>query len=117
MLSSWNGQFVLLFTSGTPTRSGSEGRSGASPGSTGSASGATSSAVTGSATGLASDSGFVIGSAGRVPRQRTTLYGEPPAEQVARSFGAAPLAEPWNPHVSEARLERPRRLVRPLVAR
>ena len=55
----------------------------------------------------------LIRSAGRIPRQRTTLYGDPPAEQVARSFGAAPLAEPWNPHVSEARLERPRRLVRP----
>ena len=54
----------------------------------------------------------LIRSAGRVPRQRTTLYGEPPAEQVARSFGAAPLAEPWSPHVSEARLERPARLVR-----
>src|SRR5882724_13479390 len=54
----------------------------------------------------------LIRSAGRVPRQRSTLYGEPPAEQVARSFGAAPLAEPWNPHVNEAHLERPRRLVR-----
>jgi len=54
----------------------------------------------------------LIRSAGRVPRQRTTLYAEPPAEQVARSFGAAPLAEPWNPHVNEAHLERPRRLVR-----
>jgi FO synthase len=59
----------------------------------------------------------LIRSAGRVPRQRSTLYGEPPAEQVARSFGAAPLEEPWNPHVSEARLERPRRLVRPAAAR
>jgi FO synthase len=58
----------------------------------------------------------LIRSAGRVPRQRTTLYGEPPAEQVARSFGAAPLALPSNPHVNEARLERPRRLVRPAVA-
>jgi hypothetical protein len=52
----------------------------------------------------------LIRSAGRVPRQRTTLYGDPPAAQVARSFGAEPLAETWNPHVSEARLERPRRL-------
>jgi FO synthase len=57
----------------------------------------------------------LIRSAGRVPRQRTTLYGEPPAGQVARSFGAEPLAEPWNPHVNEARLERPRRLLRPAV--
>jgi hypothetical protein len=47
-----------------------------------------------------------------VPRQRTTLYGDPAPEQVARSFGAEPLAEPWNPHVNEAKLARPRRLVR-----
>jgi FO synthase len=59
----------------------------------------------------------LIRSAGRIPRQRTTLYGEPPASQVARSFGAEPLAEPRNPHVNEARLERPRRLVRPVAAR
>jgi FO synthase len=58
----------------------------------------------------------LIRSAGRVPQQRTTLYGEPPAEQVARSFGAPPLAAPSNPHVNEARLERPRRLVRPALA-
>ncbi len=58
----------------------------------------------------------LIRSAGRIPRQRTTLYGEPPVEQVARSFGADPLAEPWNPHVNEARLERARRLVRPVAA-
>jgi FO synthase len=54
----------------------------------------------------------LIRSTGRVPRQRTTLYGEPPAEQVARSFGAEALAEPWNPHVNEAKLSRPRKLVR-----
>jgi FO synthase len=57
----------------------------------------------------------LIRSAGRIPRQRTTLYGDPPPEQVARSFGAAPLAEPWNPHVNEARLRRPRRLLRPVA--
>ncbi len=56
----------------------------------------------------------LIRSAGRIPRQRTTLYGDPPPGQVARSFGAEPLAETWNPHVNEARLERPSRLVRPL---
>jgi FO synthase len=56
----------------------------------------------------------LIRSADRVPRQRTTLYGEPPADQVSRSFGAEPLAETWSPHVNEARLERPARLVRPL---
>jgi FO synthase len=58
----------------------------------------------------------LIKSAGRIPRQRTTLYGTPPAEQVERSFGAAPLAEPWNPHVSEANLPRPARLIRPANA-
>jgi FO synthase len=55
----------------------------------------------------------LIRSAGRTPRQRSTLYGEPPADRVARSFGAAPLEETRNPHVNEARLARPRRLVRP----
>src|SRR6185436_2991109 len=50
----------------------------------------------------------LIRSAGRVPRQRTTLYGDPPPDQVARSFGAEPLAEPVNPPISESRLERPR---------
>ena len=49
----------------------------------------------------------------RVPRQRTTLYGEPPAAQVARSFGAPPLAEPVDASVNEAGLRRPPRLVRP----
>lgn len=34
----------------------------------------------------------VIRAAGRQPRQRTTLYGTPPAEQVAKSYGAGPLA-------------------------
>ncbi len=42
---------------------------------------------------------------GRTPRQRTTLYGEPPSERIAASFGAAPLAEPINPPASEARLK------------
>jgi len=55
----------------------------------------------------------LIRSAGRVPRQRTTVYGVPPSGQVARSFGAAPLSEPLNPPVRDAGLERPRHLVRP----
>ncbi len=55
----------------------------------------------------------LIRSAGRVPRQRTTIYGSPPDEQVARSFGAAPLSESVNPHVRDAGLKRPNRLVRP----
>lgn len=58
----------------------------------------------------------LIRSAGRVPRQRTTTYGAPPAEQVARSFGAAPLSEPLNPPVREAGLARPKHLVRPGLA-
>jgi FO synthase len=55
----------------------------------------------------------LIRSCGRVPRQRTTLYGAVPAERRAASFGAAPLAEPWNPPVKDARLVAPPRLVRP----
>jgi FO synthase len=54
----------------------------------------------------------LIRRAGRVPRQRTTLYGRPDPERVAASFGAPALAEPQNPHVNEARLPRPHRLVR-----
>jgi FO synthase len=54
-----------------------------------------------------------IRAAGRTPRQRTTLYGEPPAERQAASFGAPPLAEPLNPSVNDANLRRPSRLVRP----
>ena len=37
------------------------------------------------------DMEHLIRAAGRMPRQRTTLYGEPPAERVAASFTAAPL--------------------------
>ena len=42
---------------------------------------------------------------GRTPRQRTTLYGRPPADRVAASFGAPPLTEPVNPPASEAGLK------------
>jgi FO synthase len=55
----------------------------------------------------------LIRSAGRVPRQRTTLYGDPGEERRLASFDAAPLAEPWNPAVKDARLVAPPRLVRP----
>jgi len=55
----------------------------------------------------------LIRSVGRVPRQRTTLYDDAPADRRAASFAAAPLAEPWNPPVKEARLVAPPRLVRP----
>jgi FO synthase len=53
---------------------------------------------------------------GRTPRQRTTLYGVPPEERVRLSYGASPLAEPLNPHVNDAGLKRPERLVRPGLA-
>ncbi len=59
----------------------------------------------------------LIRSAGRSPRQRTTLYGEVPQERRTASFGAAPLAEPWSPPVKDARLVAPPRLVRPGFAR
>ncbi len=55
----------------------------------------------------------LIRSAGRIPRQRTTLYGDPPEERIRASFGAAPLAEPLNPPVKDAGLVAPPRLVRP----
>ncbi|MDQ3875710.1 MAG: 7,8-didemethyl-8-hydroxy-5-deazariboflavin synthase, partial [Actinomycetota bacterium] len=57
-----------------------------------------------------------IASIGRIPRQRTTLYGTPEPERTRRSFGAPPLAEPRNPSANDARLELPRRLVRPGLA-
>jgi len=55
----------------------------------------------------------VIRAAGRIPRQRTTLYGTPDAERVTASFGSAPLAEPLNPPVDTSGLRKPARLVRP----
>jgi FO synthase len=53
---------------------------------------------------------------GRLPRQRTTLYGTPEPERTRLSYGAAPLAEPLNPSVNDAHLRRPARLVRPGLA-
>jgi FO synthase len=38
----------------------------------------------------------LIRSLGRVPRQRTTLYGDASSERKAASFGAAPLLDPVN---------------------
>jgi FO synthase len=58
----------------------------------------------------------VIRELGRVPRQRSTLYGDPPPAQTRRSFGAPPLTEPRNPSVNDARLRAPPRLVRPGLA-
>jgi FO synthase len=54
-----------------------------------------------------------IRAAGRVPRQRTTLYGDAPPERVRASFDAPALLEPENPPVSDAGLRAPPRLVRP----
>ena len=60
----------------------------------------------------------LIRASDRVPRQRTTLYGNAPAERRAASLAAPPLAEPLNPPVQDARLKAPPRLVRPgLLAR
>jgi FO synthase len=55
----------------------------------------------------------LIRSAGRTPRQRTTLYDEPADARVRASFGADPLSEPLNPPVQDAGLVAPPRLVRP----
>jgi FO synthase len=55
----------------------------------------------------------LIRSAGRVPRQRTTLYGDAPADRRAASFDAAPLSEPLDPPLKDAALKAPSRLVRP----
>ena len=55
----------------------------------------------------------LIRSADRVPRQRTTLYGDAPEERVRASFDAGPLAEPLNLKVRDAGLVAPPRLVRP----
>ncbi len=60
----------------------------------------------------------LIRASGRVPRQRTTLYADAPADRRAASFAAAPLAEPLNPPVRDAHLKAPSRLIRPgLLAR
>ncbi|HUG64792.1 MAG TPA: 5-amino-6-(D-ribitylamino)uracil--L-tyrosine 4-hydroxyphenyl transferase CofH [Gaiellaceae bacterium] len=55
----------------------------------------------------------LIRSAGRIPRQRTTLYEDAPEERVRASFAAAPLVAPLNPPVKDAGLVAPPRLVRP----
>jgi FO synthase len=55
---------------------------------------------------------------GRVPRQRTTLYGDAPAERRAASFAAPPLADTVSAPVRDAGLKAPPRLIRPgLLAR
>ncbi|WP_416899989.1 MAG: 5-amino-6-(D-ribitylamino)uracil--L-tyrosine 4-hydroxyphenyl transferase CofH [Minwuia sp.] len=56
----------------------------------------------------------LILAASRTPRQRTTTYDDAPAEQVRKSFGAAPLADVVNtPAARYDRDRRPQRLVRP----
>jgi FO synthase len=55
----------------------------------------------------------LIRSAGRVPRQRTTLYADAPEERRRASFGAAPLTTPVERPVKDAGLKAPPRLVRP----
>jgi FO synthase len=59
----------------------------------------------------------VIRAAGRTPRQRTTLYGTPDPDRTRLSFAAPPLSEPRNPKVDTSRMRRPKRLVRPGLAR
>jgi FO synthase len=53
---------------------------------------------------------------GRTAHQRTTLYGAPEPGRTAASYGAPALAEPLNPHASDAGLRRPARLLRPGLA-
>jgi FO synthase len=55
----------------------------------------------------------LIRAAGRVPRQRTTLYADAPADRVAASFGAPPCIEPSNPPIRDAGLKAPKHLIRP----
>jgi FO synthase len=55
----------------------------------------------------------VIRGAGREPRQRTTLYGDAPAAQIAASFAAAPLAPADPPPYDDGGLQRPAHLIRP----
>jgi FO synthase len=57
-----------------------------------------------------------IRAAGRVPRQRTTLYGVPDAERTRASFDASGLQEPMNPKVDTTGMQRPKRLIRPGLA-
>jgi FO synthase len=53
----------------------------------------------------------IIRAAGRIPRQRTTLYGVPPEEQTRRSFIAEPLLPPVNPPAFRQGTERTERIL------
>ena len=55
----------------------------------------------------------VIRAADRTPRQRTTLYGDAPADRVAASFGAAPLDRVPLPAYDDSGLTKPAKLIRP----
>lgn len=55
----------------------------------------------------------LIRSLERTPKQRSTVYGEPPAEQVERSLDPAPLTEPNNTPAHRYERTRPLELVRP----
>jgi len=57
----------------------------------------------------------LIRSLGRTPRQRSTLYGDVPAERRRAARDAPPLAPPINPPAREGRLPKRERLVRPGV--
>ena len=58
----------------------------------------------------------IIAAAGRDAYQRTTLYGRPDAAQVARSYGAPPLADTTPPAYDDLGLKRPATLIRPGLA-
>jgi len=58
----------------------------------------------------------VIRRAGRIPVQRTTLYGRPSEEQRARSFRAPPLEATPVPPYDDSGLVRPAKLHRPGLA-
>jgi FO synthase len=57
----------------------------------------------------------LIRAAGRVPRQRTTAYGTPPAAQVEASFDTMPLAPVVNAAPRKRAGPRLAELARPLV--
>ena len=58
----------------------------------------------------------VIRAAGRNPIQRSTLYGRPPADQTARSFGAPELLDSTPPPYDDGGLVKPAKLIRPGLA-
>jgi FO synthase len=59
----------------------------------------------------------LIVSLGRLPRQRTTLYGRPDPGRRERSFGAPPILPPVEPPAREAGLPRRAELARPGLTR